>query len=482
MRQITTADRTVVQQSMTVLGQDYAAVLDSTKTFLCAVLTVQMADAADNRIADQYEDHRGYLHTCTVRVIEDGSGGGSVDIPHVVITPDRRTGILEYYEDLPRPTSFSVYGDQIDGEHHGVDPYSLDGDFCVVGFLGGQIDLPYIVRWWPHARNVFDPATSGDGNPDFLGNGTSLDQSNRLFSRVNGVETVITGEGNVYLSTHLSGSAIEPGGTPKNGRFARKEVDEGGSIRVQVKSSQVFEMDWNPQEDGIGTDNVTDGSLPQTNPQTGIPFTAVHNGITPLPNTYHRVDGTTIYTEVPNSIEVVNHGVMDYTGEDTITVNLVPGLENPLPNLAVTSVGMINLASVGASAVTSASALALTAPQLSILVGTVDSPPTVPPSIDLGAEPGTVFPDLSVALDFQALLTEATADVWAAAQPAVNVLATSAATAIAAASSGPPDATKNLAAIVAIGAYIVGLQAMLNSISTTMSTPGVGQTITTKAN
>ena len=116
MRQISTADRTVVQQSMTVMEADYAAALNSTKFYLCVVLSVQMADAEDNRIADQYEDHRGYLHTCTVRVIEDGSGGGSVDIPHVVITPDGRTGVLDYYENLPRPTGCSVYGDQIDGE------------------------------------------------------------------------------------------------------------------------------------------------------------------------------------------------------------------------------------------------------------------------------------------------------------------------------------------------------------------------------
>lgn len=483
MRQITTSDRTVVQQSMTVLGKDYAAALDSTKTYLCVVLSVQMADAQDNRVADQYGDRRGFLHTCTVRVIEDGSGGGSVDIPHVVITPDRRTGILEYYEDLPRPTARSVYGDQLDGEHHGVDPYSLDGDYCVVSFLGGQIDLPYISRWWPHARNVLDPATGGEGSPDFTGTGKSLDQSHRYFNRVNGVETVVTQEGNVYLSTHLGGSTLLAGGGSKNGRFSRQEVSEGGSIRVQVKSDQSFEMDWNVYEDGIGVDNVFDPNLPQTNPPTSTPFTVVHNGAIPLLQTYHKMDGTTIYTEVPNSIEVVNHGVLDYSGEDTITVNLLPGLENPIPDLAVNTVGMINLSSVGASAITSASALSLVAPQLAILVGTITNPPASVPSLDLGAEPGTPLPGGALAGDLQALLTEGTATAWATAKTATDTTAAAAVTAIAAAAAaGVPTPALNLAAITALGTWMASVQVFLSTVQTAMSTPGAGQTTTTKAN
>lgn len=485
-RQITTPDRAVIQQSMTVLEKDYGAALDSTKTYLCVVLDVQMADALGNRVADQYGDRRGFLHTCTVRVIEDGSGGGSGDIPNVVITPDRRTGVLDYYEDLPRPTTSSVFGDQLDGEHHGVDPYSLDGDWCIVGFLGGHIDSPYIQRWWPHARNVFDPATSGEGSPDFAGNGQSLEQSHRHFSRVNGVETVITSSGHVYVSTALGGSTLAAGEPSNNGRFARKEIEDGGSVRVQVKSSQSLELDFNPPEDGIGMDHVQDESLPQTNPPTEHPFTVTHNGVTPLAHTYHRMDSASIYTEVPSALEVVNHGITTYTAEDSISVNMVPGLSNPLPNLAVTSVGVINLTSVGASAVTSSTALSLAAPQLSILTGTVGSPPTEPdPLVSLGMEEGTPYVDgggtPTVALALQSLLTAGVTPVWDAHEALTNTTASAATSAIATAVATPTPAN-NAAALGAVGVWMTSIQTQLAAINATMKTPGVGQTTTTKAN
>ena len=146
--------------------------------------------------------------------------------------------------------------------------------------------------------------------------------------------------------------------------------------------------------------------------------------------------------------------------------NLVPALE-------VTTAGVINLAS--------ATALSLAAPKLSILVGTQTSPPIITSSLDLGAEPGTLFPDLSVALELQALLTAGVTPVWDSQEALTATTATAAITAIAAAAT-TPSISNNVVALQAIGVWLTSIQVQLSAINTTMKAPGVGQTITTKAN
>jgi hypothetical protein len=229
--------------------------------FLGVVLDIHPSDSDKNRSGFQTTDRRGYRHECTVLVVDDGQDGYLM-LDNVALTPDAPIGLDDYQEKLPKGSSILFDGEDYDSTLKQIDPYDLDGDWCVIGFMGGRIDSPFVVRWWPHARNPFDPATSG-----VAGDETALVQLGRYFRRVNGVETVINPSGDIIISTTYSGSSLAPGEDSTFGRFPRAINEEvGGSVRLYVKPSQSFEIDFNPQQDGIGVLDAPDSNLPQTNP------------------------------------------------------------------------------------------------------------------------------------------------------------------------------------------------------------------------
>ena len=259
-RGVSLRDGTTLQSSVTLDMEDYRDQAMN-QLFLGVILDVIPSDADKNRSAFQTTDRKGYRHECTVFIVDDGQDGYLV-LDNVAITPDAPIGLDDYQEKLPRGCSNLVDGEEFDINFAEVDPYDLDGDWCVIGFLGGRIDSPFVVRWWPHARNPFDPATSG-----IASNEASLVQVGRYFRRINGVETVINARGDIVVSTTLSGTALNLGGDPTRGRFSRIENPEvGGSVRINIKQSQTLELDFNPQQDGIGVLDAPDPSLPQTNP------------------------------------------------------------------------------------------------------------------------------------------------------------------------------------------------------------------------
>lgn len=256
-----------VQQSMTARPQDYVG-LNLTRTMLGVVLDVTPANDERNRSSYQREDRRGYLHTCTVLVIQDGRGT-HFPLQNVIITPDSPSGLDDYYERLPRGSSSLTSGENYNNQLNHINPYDLDGDWCVVGFLGGSLDMPYVVRWWPHPHNPYDPLTSGNTNPNSAGSSPTLVQDGRYLHRINGVEFVVTKQGHIYVSTTRTNSNLSFGAdlSPEEGRFPRStDEDNGGSFKMWVKPSQSFELDFNEQEDGIGVEDVQDDQLPQTNP------------------------------------------------------------------------------------------------------------------------------------------------------------------------------------------------------------------------
>lgn len=254
-------DRTVVQTSTTMLERDYKD-LDMSSLMLGIILEVLPADQDSNRTAEQSEERRGYIHECTVLVIDDGTPSYTI-IEHVLLTPDSPSGIDDFEERLPRPTTGLVTGDDLDTSLQGIDPHNLNGDRCVVGFIGGKLHKPFIVRWWPHSRNSLDVATSGGGIE-----GNTLDQSRRYFRRTNGVETVITSRGDVSFSTTWTNSVQDPSLAATEGRIHREpDPDEGGSVVVFIKPTQSFEMNWTAQQDGLGVNDAPEPELPQTNPK-----------------------------------------------------------------------------------------------------------------------------------------------------------------------------------------------------------------------
>ena len=271
---------------------------------LCIILRVYAADDVENPHASIYMDRHGPTHVCDVRMVEDGYGGTTQPINGVIIVPQGPAGLDNFDEQLPRGCSGYVAGEKVDIATDASNTYDLDGDWCVVSFIGGVSSRPYVSNWWPHPRNKFDPQTRGAGNPDESGKGTALKQGTevgRYFRRVNGIEHVITEEGNIFFSTYYAGSTIKADakGVGTRGRFGRDAKLSGGSIRVNIKPSQILELSWNEQEDGIGVGNQHDPALPQTNPQVVRPVASGTGG-----STFIRLLGTGATVFVPGGISL----------------------------------------------------------------------------------------------------------------------------------------------------------------------------------
>jgi hypothetical protein len=310
-RSITASDGTVIQGGLlSPLPEDYRD-LKLDKLMLGVILEVYPSDQVKNRSAQQTSDRRGHTHECTVLIVRDGSSAYLL-LENVIVTPDAPSGIDDYSERLPRGSGIQVDGGSIDSSLHAIDPYELDGDWCVVGFIGSRIDAPFIIRWWPHARNVFDPATSGEGY-----NQSSLVQNRRYFKRVNGVETVVTSKGDIVISTTFANSKLKYGSQPERGRFSRSLDDKaGGSIRMYVKPSQFAEVTFKPQKDGIGVAGAPEPELPQRNSPEVEPTSSSSDT-----ETYIYVDKNQINFNLPTTFNVKANTDINLTAANNTVVD-----------------------------------------------------------------------------------------------------------------------------------------------------------------
>lgn len=306
-------DGTPYQQSTVTLKEHHAYTSSMNKFMVGVVLSVTPADNGSlNRSAISKEDSRGSFSTANVLVIDDNSSDYQV-YTNVIIPPTGPSGLDNFRESLPRPSLAFTTGDSFEDSLSGIDPNLLEGDWCIVGFIGNTVDRPFIVSWWPHGVNVFDPATAGLGNVDENGNGTTLKQIRatqnkahfgRFLQRLNGVEYVVNRRGDIYLSTHYTNSKLKHGTSePLFGRYNRTLNEElGGSIKVGIKPSQTLELDWNPYVDGIGVRGEPDEDLPQQNPRSTDAAEEERE------NTYIIVDQSSIEIEVPEALLITTEG------------------------------------------------------------------------------------------------------------------------------------------------------------------------------
>ncbi len=323
-RYTTARDGTPIQQSMT-RDSGHKNTYNMDRNVLGIILDVQMADTAANIVAQRVADQRSGMHTATVLVVEDGTGSTSI-IKNAVITPSDRSSIHDYWENLPKGSTASLSGEELSTSLSKIDPSSLDGEWCVVSFIGKTLTMPYITNWWPHPRNVFDPATSGAGDPKFSGGGSTLSQDRRFFKRTNGVEYVITKRGDLYLSTTYAGSQIVPKGKPTNGRYSRTKTPAGGSVRAWIKPGEVLELAFTPQEDGIGIMERADSHLPQTNPRKAQAYTKYN--ATEREGTYVRYGEKKVYIEVPESLDVISRETVKYGVREELDITVSSGIDN----------------------------------------------------------------------------------------------------------------------------------------------------------
>lgn len=313
------ADRTVIQGSLSIDKRDYRH-YNMIKPFLGVILEVFPADSQYNRGAHAREDRRSYFHQCKVLLVNTNSASQLI-VSNVIITPDANTGLDDYYEHLPRGTSNLTDGEELNAALADIDPYTLDGDWCVVGFIGGNMDQPFIMRWWPHPKNYLDAGTSGEGNPNQSNQPQALEQQRRAFRRVNGIEWVVTQNGDIYLDTNFAGSTLKfdkDNFQPTEGRWPRQVDDEiGGSILVAVKPTQTLELTWDKPQEGTGVRGKQEAQLPQTNPR---PTNRTQQG-EELENTYIRVEKDRVNVKTVEELVLATDERIVVSSDNEATIN-----------------------------------------------------------------------------------------------------------------------------------------------------------------
>jgi len=207
------------------------------------VVSVQPSDDPDNLSSASSSGKRGFRNECQV-VIWDENVQSNMILENVVIPPRNRSNYDDYDEDLPVGIKGTLSQSDLPPNWKNVPISDLDGDMCVVQFIGGSRERPYISSWWPHTANRIDPATSGN---DCLKQVDTTKQRSRQFRRLNGVEQTVTAQGDLYLSTAKAASTMDLSGK----KPVRREVTKGGSIQVDVKASQQLEFNWNASVEGL---------------------------------------------------------------------------------------------------------------------------------------------------------------------------------------------------------------------------------------
>lgn len=315
-RPITSTGGVPVQQSVTVDPAQYSH-YQATRPLLGIVWEVFPSDHERNISAQKNRARRGAFATCSIIVVNDGQPC-SYFLDNVIIVPSGLSGLDDYYEHLPRPSTSQVISEPLAPKLHNMDPYNLDGDWCVVSFIGANQDMPYISNWWPHPKNNYDAATSGKGNPNRDGEGRALIQHDRFFRRVNGLEFVVTKIGDLYLSTKKANSILRMGEAATDGRWPRNtDADDGGSVHVDMKPSQMLEWTWRTQPDGLGVAQSNEVETPQANPRP----TSGTREVSDRENTYIVIDKQTVRFET-ETFRATASGVISLTSDDSMTISV----------------------------------------------------------------------------------------------------------------------------------------------------------------
>ena len=196
---------------------------------LGVIINVYTSDDPLNWGAGLTKEVRSTQLAARVLVLNDGSDSPWI-LPNVVIPPRGCSGYDNYYEEIPKGVTGTIDESKLTSRLTDVSADKWDGDWCVVDFIGGSIDQPFMVTWWPHPANRRDPLTSGaEGN---------LEQGRRLARRFQGTRFVVTEKGTVLIDTSEANHPLSKG--------KRKKKDEGGDIRVTLKESRELELNWNP--------------------------------------------------------------------------------------------------------------------------------------------------------------------------------------------------------------------------------------------
>jgi len=202
-----------------------------THPVLGVVVNVFCSDEPLNTFSQQFDDGRGTFCAARVLVMNDGNDAPWI-LPNVVILPNSASGEDNFSEELPNGTTGTIDGTQFKSSLEDVPPHKLNGDYCIVDFVGGSTNMPFMVKWFPHPGNRRDSTTRGEGS-----NG-NLQQGRRSVKRFQGTRFAITSEGTIIIDTNEANHLRRAG---------RRVVNEkGGDIKLNMKNNRELEINFNP--------------------------------------------------------------------------------------------------------------------------------------------------------------------------------------------------------------------------------------------
>jgi len=314
---------------------DDSKVGENQSFMLGIIISVQPSDDKDNMVAKSDQHNRGSHHECTVLA---GPDLYFPDIPfqHVIIPPMKHSGMDNYEEDLPRGCTQLIDGSSWNPNLVGIDYGKLDGEWCILGFLNGSQQFPFIVAWWPHPSNTLDVATTGNAyNKKSLVQVDPINNKFRSIRVINGVTVLVNGDGSVYLDTTQGGRKT----LIKNGKQEITKFGKGGHIQVDIKRSSQLEFNFNVKaEMGPRLGAGSTKALPVFDPSLPHPDQPVV-GATPqareTKRTYRRsneweiLEKTSVYNVFCENTEIDNgkKGIALVKAEDTISITVCKGTD-----------------------------------------------------------------------------------------------------------------------------------------------------------
>jgi hypothetical protein len=226
---------------------------------LGVIFKVFASDGSKNRSANGSNVSRGNHHTCTVYASTNYGQLNSV-FENVIIPPRLHSGIDNYEEDLPRGSTGLIDGSSLPADIVDLDPVMLNGEWCTIGFIGGYIERPFLLNYWPHPVDIYNLATSGNGNGQ-----TTLKQfdditgRSRKMWRNNGSLFLLNKEGSLYLDTSQANRTVF---VSEEGLPSSILYPGGGHIQVDVKPNAQTEINWNDKYVGgkVGGPQIGAGS------------------------------------------------------------------------------------------------------------------------------------------------------------------------------------------------------------------------------
>ena len=226
-------DGSVKQSSHTWDDEDF----DNNRLFfpvLGVVLEVLAPDDPRNKTSFIDDRQRGFSWEAHVLVLNDGKEGRMM-LKNVLIAPPGPSGIDDFTQSIPRGSTQLDDGSRWDSSFSSVDVSRLDGDRCLVQFIGGKVTQPVLTSWIAHPSNVVDPSTSGRA----IG---SLVQGTPYIVRRKGATLTVDDLGSITIDTSMSGSKVS--GTPSGLR--RTSDPLGGDMQLDLKEFSKFEVNFNP--------------------------------------------------------------------------------------------------------------------------------------------------------------------------------------------------------------------------------------------